>query len=174
MAQRSIDPRKALRLRLPDAAAATQFALSLSRAALEALGSAAFVVDARGRVLAQNDAGAALLDKDQRGTLSALRSDRARFRAVPLHCPDPPGCTLLVQRAGPGDPEARAAAATALYGLTPREVQVLQLLAQGRPNKGISAELSAAEKTIEQHVTALLSKSGCANRAALTALFWTL
>jgi DNA-binding CsgD family transcriptional regulator len=172
--ERSIDPRKAIRLRVPRPGHAAEFALSLSRAAMEALGAAAFVVDGRGRILAQNAAGAALLDKDHKGTLQSLRSDRGRFRAHPLLCSEAPGCTLYVLRAVAGETGQRAASAAALFGLTRREAQVLQLLAQGLPNKAISGELRAAAKTIEQHVTALLSKSACPNRAALTALFWTL
>ncbi len=57
-------------------------------------------------------------------------------------------------------------------GLTPREVEVLRLVAQGLSNRDISARLSTTEATIKTHVSSILSKLHLANRvqAALYAL----
>ena len=43
-------------------------------------------------------------------------------------------------------------------GLTRRQVEVLELLAQGLSNPEIAARLSLSAKTVEHHVSALLAK----------------
>jgi DNA-binding NarL/FixJ family response regulator len=48
--------------------------------------------------------------------------------------------------------------------LTSREVEVLRLLAQGRANKEIAADLVISERTVKFHVSAILSKLGAGNR----------
>ena len=48
--------------------------------------------------------------------------------------------------------------------LTGREAQVLRLLAQGRANKEIAAELVISERTVKFHVSSILSKLGASNR----------
>ena len=54
-------------------------------------------------------------------------------------------------------------------GLTPREVEVLRLVALGRTNRQIAQELVITEKTVEKHLSAIYSKTGADNRAAATA-----
>jgi DNA-binding CsgD family transcriptional regulator len=58
---------------------------------------------------------------------------------------------------------------TTSHGLTPRELQVLQLLATGQTNKQIAAELVLSEKTIDRHVSNILAKLCVPSRAAATA-----
>lgn len=57
-------------------------------------------------------------------------------------------------------------------GLTPREMEVLALLARGRSNKEIANDLGIAERTVKQHVNALMAKLNVSSRtqAALTAV----
>jgi DNA-binding NarL/FixJ family response regulator len=64
---------------------------------------------------------------------------------------------LLQRMARPGGEEAPAT-------LTSREVEVLRLLAQGRANKEIAADLVISERTVKFHVSAILSKLGAGNR----------
>jgi DNA-binding NarL/FixJ family response regulator len=61
---------------------------------------------------------------------------------------------------------------TALNALTSRETEVLQLVARGRTNQDIAAQLSIDERTVRVHVTHILQKLGLHNRtqAALVAL----
>ena len=63
----------------------------------------------------------------------------------------------------------RPAAAGAGHGLTRRELQVLRLVAAGATNKAIAAELVLSERTVDRHVSNLLTKLGLASRAAATA-----
>jgi DNA-binding NarL/FixJ family response regulator len=48
--------------------------------------------------------------------------------------------------------------------LTAREVQVLELLAEGLPNKGIASRLGISDQTVKFHVSSIASKLGAANR----------
>ena len=48
--------------------------------------------------------------------------------------------------------------------LTPREVEVLQLLAEGLPNKGIAQRLGISEHTVKFHVNAIMGKLGAQSR----------
>jgi DNA-binding NarL/FixJ family response regulator len=49
-------------------------------------------------------------------------------------------------------------------GLTPRQVEVLRLMAQGLSNKGICKRLNVAEGTVKLHVTAVMRALNTCNR----------
>ena len=51
-----------------------------------------------------------------------------------------------------------------LETLTPREVQVLELLAEGRSNKAIGQRLGISDQTVKFHVAAIAGKLGAVNR----------
>ena len=55
------------------------------------------------------------------------------------------------------------------HGLSPRELQVLRLVARGATNKSIAAELVLSERTIDRHVSNIFAKLGVSSRAAATA-----
>ena len=49
-------------------------------------------------------------------------------------------------------------------GLSPRQLDVLQLMMLGKPNKAICRDLNLAEPTIKNHVTAILKTLKVTNR----------
>ena len=62
-----------------------------------------------------------------------------------------------------------------LDALTPREREVLALMAEGRSNQAICEELVITERAVEKHVTAIFAKLGLApdeneNRRVLAVL----
>ena len=52
------------------------------------------------------------------------------------------------------------------HGLTPRETEVLHLLAEGRTNRTIAEVLFLSERTVEHHVQHILTKLGLESRTA--------
>ena len=63
---------------------------------------------------------------------------------------------LLVERGEPPD--------VLVEELTPREMDVLQLLAEGLPNKTVAFQLGISEHTVKFHVNAILGKLGAQSR----------
>jgi non-specific serine/threonine protein kinase len=57
----------------------------------------------------------------------------------------------------------------ARHGLTPREIEVLRLIAAGRSNREIAATLFISVPTVKRHVTTILSKLDLPSRSAATA-----
>ena len=57
-------------------------------------------------------------------------------------------------------PAGEAADATAWYGLTPRELEVLRLVAEGRSDREIGQALSISHRTVMRHVEHILAKLG--------------
>jgi ATP/maltotriose-dependent transcriptional regulator MalT len=53
--------------------------------------------------------------------------------------------------------------------LSPREIEVLRLLAHGRTNREIAAELGISERTVDRHVSNLFAKLDVSTRSAATA-----
>ncbi len=53
--------------------------------------------------------------------------------------------------------------------LTARELEVLRLVAVGKTNRAIAADLFLSEKTVARHVSNIFTKLGVSTRAAATA-----
>jgi len=68
-----------------------------------------------------------------------------------------------------GAPASPAPPATGAAPLTPREAEVLALVAEGRTNRQIGESLFISEKTASVHVSRLLAKLGASNRAEAAA-----
>ena len=56
------------------------------------------------------------------------------------------------------------AVSPAIEPLTPREIQVLELLAEGRSNKAIGRQLGISDQTVKFYVAAIAGKLGAVNR----------
>ena len=67
------------------------------------------------------------------------------------------------------DSLAARAGGSGPHGLTARELEVLRLVAAGETNKAIAAELVLSERTVDRHVSNILTKLGASSRAAATA-----
>ena len=59
-----------------------------------------------------------------------------------------------------------------LSDLTPREMEVLQLLIDGKTNKAIASEMAVSEKTVEFHLENIYTKLGV--RTRLMVSIWAL
>ena len=74
---------------------------------------------------------------------------------------------IVVAPDGPFD-ESRFDAGDADAGivepLTQREIQVLELLAEGLPNKAIADRLKISDQTVKFHVSSISAKLGAVNR----------
>jgi DNA-binding NarL/FixJ family response regulator len=77
---------------------------------------------------------------------------------------------VLARDGGAPAPVAEVRSVESL-GLSPRQLEVLQLIARGMPNKIICSELGLAERTVKAHVTEVLRALGVSSRtqAALAA-----
>lgn len=60
--------------------------------------------------------------------------------------------------------QPEAAGERPVEALTPREIEVLQLLAEGLPNKAIAQRLGVSDHTVKFHVNAILGKLGAQSR----------
>ena len=53
-------------------------------------------------------------------------------------------------------------------GLTPREVEVIGLVARGESNRAIARELAISQRTVDRHVSNILMKLDLPSRSAAT------
>ncbi len=74
--------------------------------------------------------------------------------------------SIAMQLAGPWRHESRDAGASAL---TPREIEVLQLLAEGLTNQRVAARLGLSARTVKTHVQNLLVKLDVPDRTGAVA-----
>jgi DNA-binding CsgD family transcriptional regulator len=70
---------------------------------------------------------------------------------------------------GPAAAHGGGDAGGARSGLTGREVEVLRLVAAGKSNRGIAADLVLSERTVARHVSNILRKLDVPSRSAATA-----
>jgi DNA-binding NarL/FixJ family response regulator len=106
--------------------------------------------------------------------LVGSHAERARVRALANGSIDIAGefASLAAARASELDSDAILVAADSIdtdddgfdEPLTAREVQVLELLAEGLPNKAIAGRLGISDQTVKFHVSSISGKLGAKNR----------
>jgi non-specific serine/threonine protein kinase len=89
--------------------------------------------------------------------------------ALPVEDAVAEALAAAAELAAPRAPAAVSRDAFAAAGLTPREVEVLRLLAEGRSDREIAAALFLSPRTVGWHVTHLLDKLGVESRTAAAA-----
>ncbi len=106
-------------------------------------------------------------DPAENAPTMALRDDgRSVLRIFPLGG-DAGGRIAVMWE--PPRREASVLRSAERYALTRREVEVLQLLADGFSSAAIAARLSIAESTVNEHVARMMHKTESANRVELVA-----
>lgn len=116
------------------------------------------------------DAALTLLDAGSQpapGAEQSLRDALTRLEGLGGSATAPPARTRMRDRGMRGIP--RAATRAHPLGLTPREHDVLELLAEGHTNTAISERLFISPKTVDHHVSAVLAKLGVTSRGAAAA-----
>ena len=121
------------------------------------------------RAIAAGVDGYILKDADGAAIVKAVREVAAGTRAFAE-------AVVELSSAAAGDEISAAptaAGARALEQLGPRERQVLALVAVGKLNKEIAAELELAEKTVRNLTTAIFRKLGVSNRTEASRVWFS-
>lgn len=115
-----------------------------------------------GAVAHQSAARAALETGDTAAGVAHLNAAAAAFASLGI-TKDAAKCRQLAARFQPGTPRGRKS-----YGddLSPREGEVVELVAAGRTNKQIAEALYLSPRTVEHHVARAMRKLGLSSRAA--------
>ncbi len=116
------------------------------------------------RVLAAADAYHAMTQpRPHRSPMTEADAARQLRREADEGRLDPAATDAVLAAAGQTASRSRSGGPA---GLTAREADVLALLAQGLPNKGIARQLGISPKTVGNHVERIYTKLGVSNRAA--------
>jgi DNA-binding CsgD family transcriptional regulator len=106
---------------------------------------------------------------DALGDADSARMERDVARLTFEHLAAKHDLRLLERMLPAHGPRGEAAGVRDTAGLTPREVEVLGLVATGASNRSIARKLVLSEKTIARHVANIFLKIGVSSRAAATA-----
>ncbi|WP_232293757.1 response regulator transcription factor [Stigmatella aurantiaca] len=151
---------------------------SALEAAMEALGQPAFVLTSTHQVVHANGAGRALAAQSTQPLTEAVRRHTQGEPALPeisvtaLRVPGLAMHYLVVDKSALSQANARVHLLAERWELTSREEQVLEHIVQGQSNRAIAAQLGCSERTVEVHVTHVLSKAWVESRSALIAKFF--
>jgi len=102
-------------------------------------------------------------------TLAAARELEADAFLIAAGSGDPADSVDFADSIDANDASDRTRSPEPLYQvysepLTPRETEVLELLAEGLPNKAIASRLGISDQTVKFHVSSICGKLGALNR----------
>jgi len=145
-------------------------------AALQAIEAPAFILGTGGAILEANTAARRLLADNPGRALRALAEAVARrpsdlaVNITPLRGERHSGFLAVVRSpTGNGRLAKKVGRATVLWKLTPRQADVLDLVARGLTNATVGEMLGIAATTVEYHLTGVFDRAGVDNRATLIA-----
>jgi DNA-binding CsgD family transcriptional regulator len=149
------------------------------RASLDALEGPAFLFTRAGEVRDSNAAGRVARSRDPEGVKRDLLRSLEGEADAPYHVTEIArrgvvSHFLAVRRGGADAAARRREIAARRWGLTPRQAEVVALIAKGLTNRAIADRIGCTEGTVGLHVSAILQKAAAEGRAELTARFWTL
>ncbi|WP_166999452.1 helix-turn-helix transcriptional regulator [Paramicrobacterium fandaimingii] len=103
-----------------------------------------------------------------------LRFVRERVRALDGHIAvdATPGWGTEMAIVIPLDPPSSVIVTSAMANLSPREIQVIELLASGYRNRLIAERLGISENTVKFHVSRILRKLGAASRSEAISILY--
>ena len=107
--------------------------------------------------------------REARQALGPARAREAEDRGAAMSLATAAEYALLLTAPGPQPP----AAAPGLGQLSARERELVTLVAQGRTNAQIAAQLYISVRTVSSHLDRIRDKTGCRRRADLTRLALT-
>lgn len=147
---------------------------------MEAIDAPAFVVRDNGTIMFSNALGRDALGSSTVDLERIVKSSPRSEHAITPFVAGGECLRLVIVRRSQepelrtGPLEHRLSSARRRWRLTATQLEVLSDLATGMSNKDIAARLNRSHRTIEVHVTALLTKSATTSRSELAARFWTL
>jgi DNA-binding CsgD family transcriptional regulator len=103
---------------------------------------------------------------EARRTLGPDRARAAGERGAAMSLATAAEYALLLTAAGPQPP----AAVPGTEGLSPRERELITLVAQGHTDAQIASQLYISARTVGSHLDRIRDKTGCRRRADLTRL----
>ena len=121
----------------------------------------------RRRLRNQLDAGAEVVAEFE--SLDAARSSGIAADAILLAAPatlhdDDAEADEDLSTGALSDEDLSAGAPAQAEALTPREIEVLELVAEGLPNKVIATRLGISDQTVKFHLSSIIGKLGASNR----------
>ena len=121
----------------------------------------------RRRLRNQLDAGAEVVAEFE--SLDAARSSGIAADAILLAAPatlhdDDADADQDLSTGALTDADLSAGAPAQAEALTPREIEVLELVAEGLPNKVIATRLGISDQTVKFHLSSIIGKLGASNR----------
>ncbi|WP_051574542.1 LuxR family transcriptional regulator [Mycobacterium sp. URHB0044] len=105
------------------------------------------------------------------GDIPAVETASETFRRLGARAAARRAQRLLTELRGRNPETRRKATIADPHGLTPRELDVLELIAEGQSDAQIAAALFISPKTANRHVGAILAKLGVRNRAHAAAAY---